>query len=211
MDEFIRTFDASRDDDLMLCPDEGVAYQRDMSFRVPVGYYEKCRTYSGSDISNDLHFSRVKFVNKYVGDGTAVLDIGVGCGEFIQWRPNTFGYDVDEDATEWLKKEGYWSDNFRAFRAFTFWDVLEHIETPEDYFKYMVSGTRLFTCLPIFNDLGDIRRSKHYRPGEHLYYFTKDGFVRYMGMHRFDLVGVGDFETKAGRDSIVSFAFERHP
>ena len=193
MDRFIDDCRAIVDDDLTICFEDGVAYQSDMEFRTPVGYYDKCSEYVGSSISDDLHFKRTKFVNRYVGDWSVVLDVGVGCGEFIQWRPNTFGFDVDEKAVEWLKTNGYWSDHFWSFRAFTFWDVLEHIPVPDDYFKYMVPGTRLFTSIPIFRDLSDIRSSKHYRPGEHLYYFTEDGFVRWMTKHRFDVIGKSDF------------------
>jgi len=62
---------------------------------------------------------------------------------------------------------------------------------------------------PIFPDLTAIRASKHYRPGEHLYYFTEDGLVRWMALHGFLLRERNDFETRAGRDSILSFAFLR--
>ena len=55
-----------------------------------------------------------------------------------------------------------------------------------------------------------IRDSKHYRPGEHLYYFTELGFAQWMARHGFELLEVSNFETKAGRDSILSFAFRRH-
>ena len=212
MDRFIEKMPLTRIDcDLVFCLKSGVAYQTNMKYRVSVGYYDKCSGYYGSGIACAINQGRRDFVNKFVGSEFPVLDVGVGSGEFISWRDHTWGYDVDKKAVSWLKSFGVWSDDFRAFRAFTFWDVLEHVETPEDYFQHMVAGTRLFTCLPIFDDLERVRESRHYRPGEHLYYWTADGFVAWMKLHRFDLIGRAAFETEAGRDNILTFAFERRP
>jgi hypothetical protein len=87
--------------------------------------------------------------------------------------------------------------------------VLEHVETPDDYFRRIHDGAYLFTSLPIFTDLTKVRQSKHYRPDEHLYYFSEDGFVNWMAHHRFKLLERDDFETRAGREAILSFAFRR--
>lgn len=211
MDRFIAEFVAEQDDDLMLAHRDGVAWQTDMSYRMTVPYFEKCFGYTGSEIADRIHAGRRDFVNKFVGDDFPVLDIGVGAGEFIKWRSHTMGYDVDPKAVAWLKSSGKWSDQFGRFRAFTFWDVIEHVETPEDYFRHMVTGSRVFVCVPIFDDLRRIRESRHYRPGEHLYYFTARGFIAWMGMHRFELIGRSAHECAAGRDSVLTFAFERQP
>ena len=53
------------------------------------------------------------------------------------------------------------------FNAFTFWDVLEHVENPESYFGWMRDGAVVFVSLPVFDDLNQVRASKHYRPNEH--------------------------------------------
>src|SRR6185295_18228706 len=98
---------------------------------------------------------------------------------------------------------------FYLFQGFTFWDVLEHIEEPERYFERMPDSAFAFLSVPIFGDLTAIRASKHYRPGEHLYYFTEEGLARWMAMHGFRLLERDDFETRAGRDNILSFAFRR--
>lgn len=209
MDRFIARFASEVDGDLMLCRANGVAYQRDMTHRVAVPYFEKCGGYEGQEIARKINAGRIALVNKYAGAFSDVLDIGVGCGEFIKHRPHTFGYDVDRNAVAWLKGWHRWSDQFAAFNALTFWDVIEHVETPDDYFRHVADGSHLFTCLPIFADLDRIRDSKHYRPGEHLYYWTERGFVDWMTLHRFRLLERQSFETQAGRDSILSFAFVR--
>lgn len=196
----------------MLAPAQGVAWQRDMTHRIVYNgaYFEKLARYEGKPIAVKLNAGRVALVNRYAGERTQVLDVGVGSGEFIKNRPRTFGYDVNPQAIEWLKGWYRWSDDFAAFEAFTFWDVIEHVENPGvDYFRHMRRGALLFTSIPVFADLRLIRDSRHYRPGEHLYYFTERGFVDWMALHGFRLLEVQDYETAAGRDSILSFAFRR--
>jgi 2-polyprenyl-3-methyl-5-hydroxy-6-metoxy-1,4-benzoquinol methylase len=210
MDELIKRFDAVPDRDLMLCRHRGVAWQKDMSHRVPydAAYFDKCRSYEDKEIANRINAGRIALVNDHAGQ-RRVLDIGVGSGEFVRKRENTFGYDINPRAVEWLKKEARWSDDLGSFDAFTFWDVLEHVDVPDHYFRHMKDGSYLFTCLPIFADLDHIRESRHYRPGEHLYYFTEQGFANWMAEYRFRLLEVRYHETDAGRDSILSFAFVR--
>jgi hypothetical protein len=212
VDKAIASLPAIEDGDLMLCPAHGVAYQRDMTQKVPydAAYFDKYVGYEGQDIAVKINAGRVALVNHYVGAEAPVLDIGIGSGEFIKSRPTTFGYDVNPKAIEWLKANRRWSDGFAAFDGFTFWDVLEHVEEPAvDYFRRMHSGAFLFTSVPIFRDLSRIRESRHYRPGEHLYYFTENGLIDWLGGYGFDLHEIARFETDAGRDSILSFAFRR--
>ena len=52
-----------------------------------------------------------------------------------------------------------------------------------------------------------IKNSKHYRPNEHYYYFTSYGLINYMKDSDFDLIKLDDFETKAGREEILTFVF----
>lgn len=212
VDRFIEAFPSVVDGDLMLCLDHGVAYQRDMSYRIDVPYFDIYNSYSSADqkiITDRIIGGRVALVADYAGRSCNVLDIGTGSGEFIRRRPNTWGFDVDQKAVEWMKLNDRWSDKIEAFLAFTFWDVLEHIENPGEYFGRMVDRVWLFTCIPIFSDLRRIRESRHYRPGEHMYYFTEKGFVDWVALHQFRLRKRDDFETRAGRESIVSFAFQR--
>lgn len=211
MDEFVARFGAAEDGDLMLCLENGCAYQRDMSISVPYddAYFDKYVGYEGHEIARGINAARIGLVNKYAGDRADVLDVGIGSGEFLRQRPRTFGFDVNPKAERWLKSWLKWSDDFASFRAFTFWDVLEHVPTPTDYFDRIASGSLLFTSLPIFDDLKRVRESKHYRPNEHYYYWTRDGFVAWMALHGFWLLECNDDETKAGRESILSFAFRR--
>lgn len=208
MDRFIAGH-ATPDDDLILCPLHGFAYQADMRVTASYDndYYNKCASYEGKEIAQKINAGRIEFVSRH-HDGE-VLDVGVGSGEFIKNRADTYGYDINPAAREWLEESGLWRDDFSLFRAFTFWDVIEHVPEPEGYFSQIEEGSYLFTSIPVFEDLSRIRESRHYRPGEHLYYFTRTGFTGWMWLHGFASVDHSTFETDAGRDSIESFAFRK--
>ena len=196
------------DDDLMIC--DGVAYQRDMTVRANYdeAYYDKCKSYEGQQIAERLNAGRVEFVKRWVG-GNRVCDVGIGSGDFIKHRPNTYGLDVNPVAIEWLKRNDLWFESFAWFSIYTFWDVIEHCPEPESYLRHVPIGGLAFFSLPVFDDLTKVRESKHYRPGEHLYYWTAQGFVSWMAQHGFLMLEDSDFETRAGRDGIHSFAMKR--
>lgn len=214
MDKLVKRWAAEKDGDLMIS--RGVAYQRDMSLRADPGvnaegnnYFDHYAKMDGGEIGKKIHAGRVAMVNNYAGSACPVLDVGIGSGEFIRSRPNTFGIDVNPKAQQWLKSKGLAAAGFDGFKAFTFWDVLEHVENPDSYFKQMEQGSFLFTSLPIFDDLSKVRESKHYKPGEHLYYWTEQGFADWMAEYRFRCLERSTFESDAGRESIGSFAFVR--
>lgn len=206
MDRFIASMPFEDDGDLALCRDAGLAYQKDMTNLVVCDddYYSKTDDPQDSAVND----GRIAMVAKHFGPGQ-VCDIGIGSGEFIKRRQNTFGFDVNPVAIEWLKRNDLWAQYLNEFSAYTFWDVIEHVPEPEQYFKQIQLRAYLFTSVPIFYGLGGIRASKHYRPGEHLYYWTEQGFVDWMALHGFLLLDQQDFEIAAGRESIYSFAFKR--
>lgn len=211
MDRFIAAMPAEDDGDLALCREHGVAYQKDMTSTAhyDAAYYAKCMSYEDQEIARKINDGRIALVAKHYGDGK-VCDIGIGSGEFIKRRSNTFGYDVNPVAIEWLKRNDLWAQYLSEFGAYTFWDVIEHVQEPELYFRQIQLHGFLFTSIPIYYALGGIRLSKHYRPGEHLYHFTEQGFVGWMDAHGFRLLEMQDFEIQAGRESIYSFAFKRY-
>lgn len=218
VDPIVRGFPTESDNDLMICRKHGVAYQADMTYRAAPGvnangenYFDHYAPMEGNEVARNIHLGRVEMVNWRVGKSANVLDTGIGCGEFIKARPNTFGQDVNPKGVQWLRDNGKLREDMEAFRAFTFWDVLEHVENPDHYFRRMPDCSHLFATIPVFDDLSEIRKSKHYKPGEHLYYWTKAGFIQWMERYRFHLLERSDFEVKAGRESVRSFAFQKMP
>lgn len=209
MDQIISALSFVEDGDLRLCLEDGIAYQHDQTTLVPydAAYFDKYVRYEGTEVSERINAGRVAFVNKYTLG--LVVDIGIGSGEFIKHRKLTRGYDVNPAAWRWLQANRLWAEELHSFDGYTMWDVIEHCPTPSDYFSQIKPGAYLFTSIPIFEDIRKVRDSKHYRPSEHLYYWTRDAFVWWMGLHGFALLEELDFETQAGRDSIRSFAFWR--
>jgi hypothetical protein len=91
--------------------------------------------------------------------------------------------------------------------AVSLWDVLEHI--PD--FQPLLANVRewLFLSLPIFRDAAHVLASKHFKPDEHCWYFTRDGLVVAMNLCGFALVSESIVETELGREDIGTFAFRR--
>jgi hypothetical protein len=211
MDVFIEHLPGEEDGDLMICEAYGVSYQidRENLCNYDAAYYDKCASYEGKDIGEAINAGRIALVQKHFGPGPMV-DVGIGSGEFIRKRPNTWGHDVNPAGIEWLKRQDLFVRRLHVFGAASFWDVLEHVDDPGYYLRQIDLRGYVFASLPIFNDLRRVRESKHYRPGEHLYYWTEAGFIAWMDRHGFQHLETQDFETKAGRDSILSFAFRRY-
>ena len=52
-------------------------------------------------------------------------------------------------------------------------------------------------------------KSKHFRPKEHYWYFTRQGFIDYMKQFKFKLFEIRNDEIAIGREDIVTFVFKR--
>lgn len=210
MDKFIEAMPV----DLMISVQGGVAWQRDMDAPgVPYDekYFENYVRLEGQEIARKLNEARVDLVNRWIGPDAKLLDIGIGSGEFIKRRglKNTWGTDINPVAEKWLKSVDRWASDISVFENFSCWDVIEHMRDPYHTLRNVPVPGFLFTSIPIFADITRVRESRHYKPGEHLYYFTEEGFVSWLARYGFKLLERNDAETKAGRDSILSFAFRR--
>jgi len=216
MDRLIRRFDAEADSDLMLVEHRGVAYQRDMTKgRIDYGaaYLENYDRYAAGPIADKINGGRVAMVARHVPEGASVLDFGAASGIFVRqaasWGFDAKGFDVIPDAVQRLKDAGLFSSDLSAFDAVTMWDSIEHLDQPERALRNVRKGAHLFVSVPIFEDVRRVRDSKHYKPGEHLYYWTAQGFIDWMAFYGFRLLEQSSHETDAGRESIGAFAFCR--
>lgn len=213
MDAYIGALPAEADGDLMLCA--GVAYQRDMAAgRVQYGaaYLQKIAGYDRT-IADAVNHGRVALLMRHLEPPASLLDIGAGDGSFVRcarsWGFDARGFDVIPEAAQALLADGLYDDDPALWDAVTLWDAIEHMEEPGLWLRRIRRGACLFASVPIFADLSAIRASKHYRPGEHLYYWTADGFVDWVRRQGFGLLEQSDHEMRAGRDSIGAFAFRR--
>lgn len=171
-------------------------------------YWDKYVKYRADPIADSLMKSRSDFVERLYGNGP-VVDIGIGSGHFIDWRrASTFGYDVNPIAIRWLLDRDLWWDPYvRDPEAITCWDSLEHMARPEALVRCVKK--LIFLSIPIFVDRGHVIQSKHYRPDEHFWYFTRDGLIEWMLRYGFRLVEENQMETDLGREDIGTFVFKR--
>lgn len=87
------------------------------------------------------------------------------------------------------------------------WDSLEHIADP----AALLARVRqwLFVSMPIYRDREHCLASKHFKPGEHIWYFTDAGFIRWASGLGFDLRERNRIESSIGREDVVSYSFRR--
>lgn len=216
MDRLIRRWDAAKDSDLMLCLHRGVAYQRDMS-KTPMQYDSRYLAnydaYAVGPIADALNSYRVAMLARHVPAGSKVLDVGAASGRFVREAVaagfEAKGFDVIPEAVQRLQQAALYADDATEFDAMTMWDSIEHMEVPEIWLKKLRRDAVLLVAVPVFEDLNKVRKSKHYKPGEHLYYWTAHGFTDWMAAYGYRLVESSSHETEAGRESIGAFAFKR--
>jgi len=186
-------------------------------------YWDKYQEYKSSPIADSLMKARVELVEKHT-PGLRVVDIGIGSGHFLEQREmalhptrelfkvekdcRTFGYDVNPHAIRWLLDRGLWWDPWAHDPdVVTFWDSFEHLPRPHD----LVARVRamIFVSLPIFRDRDHVLASKHFKPGEHLWYFTRPGFVTHMKRLGCSLIDENQMESELGREEIGTFVFKK--
>lgn len=172
-------------------------------------YFDRFDRDAHTALGRALMLARVNFVEQHYR-GTLV-DVGIGSGAFVELRRTrrtTYGYDVNPAGIRWLNKRFLFIDPYLvAVDAVTLWDVLEHILD----FRPLLANVRdwLFVSLPIFRNAEHALQSKHFRPDEHCWYFTRDGLVTAMSMCGFVFVSESMIETELGREDIGTFAFRR--
>lgn len=212
MDQIIKNYPSIPFGELNYCHEHGIMYQRDMTTSVDYGesYFEHYVKIENSDIANKLNKGRTEITEKYC---QTLLDIGIGSGEFIRAsKLKVYGFDINPVGIQWLKEKELYLDPYASppqVDGFTFWDSLEHIPEPHKILALVPQGKYIFVSMPIFVDLLWVRKSKHYKPNEHYYYFTGSGMVKWLTDSGFEIVEVSDLETRAGREDILTFVFKK--
>lgn len=173
-------------------------------------YFDAFDRKAHSEIGRSLMRARANFVEQHYRG--MLIDVGIGSGAFIALRQSrrrpTYGYDINPAGIRWLEERMLFVDPYLVkFDAMTLWDVLEHI--PD--FHPLLANVRewLFLSLPIFRNREHACTSKHFKPDEHCWYFTRDGLIAAMKMCGFALVTESNVESELGREDIGTFAFRR--
>lgn len=199
-------------EDLTVYPRIGYAHQTELTASCDYDqeYFAKYVNYGNTMKGVLLNQYRTDFVKAYLDD-EYVLDIGVGSGSFMNSHGRAYGFDINPVAIELIKQQSKWidpyTDSLTELGGFCLWDCLEHLENPSKLISLLPWGSYCFVSIPIFENLFRIKQSRHYRPGEHLHYWTIDGLILWFQAHDFTCLQVSDFESRLGREDIFSFAF----
>ncbi len=176
-------------------------------------YFEEYGLRSRLMTSDKLMLIRRNFVVEFWNAG--VLDFGCGALTFVEYMrhhehpPTTTGYDINPWSVASLVNSDIYQEPYTGKKpeAVTFWDTLEHLEDPERIINRV--GQWAFVCMPIYEDMQHVRGSKHYKPGEHIWYFTDRGIRMMFDRCGFECVGAHGKENGAGRSGIKSYAFRK--
>ena len=175
-----------------------------MSYSGP--YFAKYQQLDATPMGGALTQARLELVRRHFAG--QVVDIGIGGGRFVS-EAGAMGFDVNAEAVAWLKAQGRYYDPYQHHaEAVTCWDSLEHIPEPEKLLDHVREW--LFVSMPIYEGQAHCLQSKHYKPGEHIWYWTLPGLIDWMERHGFALVEMNQAESELGREGITNFAFRRH-
>lgn len=169
-------------------------------------YWEEYQKRDHSPIGRSLTEARVNMVRRYC---STVVDIGIGGGAFMiaasEADLSPKGSDINTFALSWLgRRNELWTGD--DVEAMTFWDSIEHIENPTQ----LLSRTQwAFISTPIYDNEVAVRASKHFKPGEHIHYWSHAGLIMYMLAQGFGLADYNTMESDLGREGIGSYAFKK--
>lgn len=167
-------------------------------------YWASYQDRDASDMGKALTCERIAMVERhYSGE---LIDIGIGGGIFVDFM-DCKGYDVNPKAVEWLESNNAYADPYQGCEAITCWDSLEHIAEPEKLVESVAQW--VFVSMPIYDSVEHCLESPHYKPGEHLWYWTHQGLIDWFGTLGFELIEENDIESQLGRREIYSYAFKR--
>jgi hypothetical protein len=182
-------------------------------------YFANYEKMGDTDVGKRITTARLDLVNRFWRMGP-LIDVGVGALAFVNARDLlcdglTYGWDVNPIAVRKLEERDLLLDpelltpepEGKPF-ALTFWDVLEHIKEPD---RMLRNARWVFCSMPIYEGPEHVLRSKHFKPREHCWYFTRKGLIDFMAQRGFTCREHNTNESLLGREDIGSFAFERVP
>lgn len=188
----------------------GIGYMPSNGFDYDQEYFDAYENLAATPMSDKLMESRRAFVHRVMGNVSLreLCDVGVGSGAFVEWV-DCNGTDINPASIQWLKDNNrYVEFGKEPVEAATFWDSLEHIDELSEYLNYV--QRYVFISCPIYYSIENALLSKHFKPNEHIWYWTQEGLEHMMAEHGFGkIVGRDNFEIRCGRENIVSYAFMR--
>ena len=141
-----------------------------------------------------------------------VLDYGSGNNAFSLFKPDHViidSYDIGTIGSAPYPQTGMRHDSYDLI---CLWDVMEHVdwilESDANMLKWIAKSETLAATIPVLPEGAELEEWKHYKPGEHLIYFSVETFIRFVNELGFSLVKNGQPECPP-RSDIYSFLFKR--
>lgn len=164
-----------------------------------INYYENLlRIHSAT--AEEISKRRWLFLSEHIQKLESVLDYGSGVGWFRAWKPpgiTVWSYDIGLYPQTGI--------DLVSYDVICFWDVLEHIRDFKEIEPILRLADHVACTVPIIPDEG-LSGWKHFKPGEHLHYFTQDSLVALFDKFGFSPLAKDDIECPPRKD-VTSFLF----
>lgn len=203
---------------LIWSQEEGVGFlDGDESGVYDDAYFEYYARLADSPVALALNGFRADLVRRHgasLAEEITLLDVGIGDGAFLRTLEGErwirrYGADVNPAGIRYLEELGQLGSLEEMYDVVTFWDSLEHIRDPR--WALRSAAHVALVSVPIFSGVEHVLASKHYKPNEHLWYWTRAGFLRFADREGFDCADILATETALGRDGIETFVLNRRP
>lgn len=174
-----------------------------------IDYYKRFVERGESEVGKAIYDSRWEIIEKHCHGKLNLLDYGCASGAFHKSSRNgfsTYGFDVNPYS-------GFTKMPDAKVDILTMWDVIEHLHEPERVIR-QVNPEYLFLSTPNVDDVkGPLENWRHYRPGEHLHYFSPKSIEIFLGECGYDVID-SNYDEGAIRDpenpkAIVTVAARR--
>ena len=155
--------------------------------------------------------SKLKWIMQYAPAGSRLLDAGANFGHFLKIAQrvyNVLGFDISPMAVAWSQKHlgvpnrvgsiyALDEDFSPAFDLITCWDVIEHLQEPEEALRELHKALKpegyLFLSTP---DAGSVvarllgRRWHYLDPTQHLTLFNRSNLARLLKSTGYKVLGI---------------------
>lgn len=175
-------------------------------------YFDKYVSYAATARGKALLEARLELLASVWLPGDRILDVGVGCGAFVEAcreiGVDCLGYDCNPAAVRWLRDRELWGQlRSGAYQTVTFWDALEHLEDPWSALR--CAGRAALVSVPLESSGEAWLGSKHFRKDEHRWYWSRNGFERFAESCGFVVRKHCTVESALGRQNIHTFSLVR--